>query len=433
MSKFKRTAVLLVGLALVAAACSSDSKSSSASKDTSTTAEASGPVTAGRFTFPGGKPTGDPYTIYYLGTFAATDTGTPELPPTVKAVTKAVNEELGGIGGHPLKLVFCDENADPATGTACANQAIAAKPLAIGGFPLVWDKDNRQAVTAAGIMDFSASSAASNFSADTTLYATYGSSSSLFSVVGYAKEEGIKSAEIITLDIAPAVAGAKLTKSFLEKVGVKVGEPITHASNAADMSTPILKALQSKPDLIIQINGPRECGRGVAAAAEQGYDGTIWLTPNCNRKDVFDQAGAGKKLIVTVSEGLLASPKNPEQKLLTDILNNYHGGSYTASTLQAGGSLLTLVDVANRVAKAKGGTLTSADLIEAYKNISNQPAFAGYVLDKANEPPFGLFAHLYNSFYRYFSVKDDGSLVDTGKWYSAWFEPKPGLGADAGK
>ena len=118
--------LVVVGvLALVLAACSSSSKSSSGTT-TPTSAAGSSPTSAA-----GSSPTstgggssaqavsGTPYELMYT----QSSTGTNESS-YVGAIADGVNAR-GGIAGHPLKMVWCGDNGDPNGATKCAEEAVA--------------------------------------------------------------------------------------------------------------------------------------------------------------------------------------------------------------------------------------------------------------------------------------------------------------------
>src|ERR1700760_2443245 len=57
----------------------------------------------------------------------------PEALTAEQAAVAYVNAYKGGIGGHPIKLVTCATDGQPATSQRCANQIADQKPVAILG------------------------------------------------------------------------------------------------------------------------------------------------------------------------------------------------------------------------------------------------------------------------------------------------------------
>ena len=100
---------LLLGLA----ACSSGGD------DTTSNSESSGKPTQN----PNVKFTGDPVTVMTMSTY---DTDTLNAKAVLDVAQGAVVQinNAGGLGGHELKLITCNDSADPNKAADCARQAV---------------------------------------------------------------------------------------------------------------------------------------------------------------------------------------------------------------------------------------------------------------------------------------------------------------------
>jgi branched-chain amino acid transport system substrate-binding protein len=109
-----------VSLALVIAGCSS-----SGSGDTSSGGGSSG---AGRITSAATTgsdvATGTPVTLGAM-TQSIGSAGLPDPKDGLDAAVWYVNNELGGIDGHPVKIDLCQDDLQPATAVACGNQFVS--------------------------------------------------------------------------------------------------------------------------------------------------------------------------------------------------------------------------------------------------------------------------------------------------------------------
>jgi branched-chain amino acid transport system substrate-binding protein len=105
---------------LVAAACGSSSKNSSSS---STTSPASGTTAAQA------AATGTPINIGVIASLTGGANVLPEAPIGAEAAAAAINKS-GGIGGHPIHLVMCDDQDNPNAATECANKIVSAHAAA---------------------------------------------------------------------------------------------------------------------------------------------------------------------------------------------------------------------------------------------------------------------------------------------------------------
>ena len=122
-------AAALPVIVLTAVGCSS----SGSSGGSSTPAASSTAAAAGTSAF--GTPkkaTGTPYVFGMIND----ETGAVTFPEARQgsiAAADYVNNYLGGINGHPIKIDSCIGDGTPATAARCANQLVAAHPVAILG------------------------------------------------------------------------------------------------------------------------------------------------------------------------------------------------------------------------------------------------------------------------------------------------------------
>src|SRR5579859_5470034 len=129
------TAVAVIGL--VAAGCSSGGSSrlggSGGSGGSSTAASSSTTAAASTFSFgTAKKATGTPYVFGMINDETGAVTF-PEARQGAIAAVNYVNDYLNGINGHPIQIDACTGDGTPATAARCANQLVAAHPLAILG------------------------------------------------------------------------------------------------------------------------------------------------------------------------------------------------------------------------------------------------------------------------------------------------------------
>ena len=74
--------------------------------------------------------------------------------PTAKATANWINDYRGGIGGHPITIVTCEDKGDPSKAADCANELIRQDVVAVvyssnGVFEASW-----RPLSAAGIPTF---------------------------------------------------------------------------------------------------------------------------------------------------------------------------------------------------------------------------------------------------------------------------------------
>lgn len=117
----------LAAITLLAACSNSSNGSSSASPTSSGSASSS----ADPFATPN-KATGTPIVVGLINLEVGPVTF-PGYRSGVEAAISYINDYMGGVGGHPLQLVHCESDAQPATSQRCANQILDQKPAFIIG------------------------------------------------------------------------------------------------------------------------------------------------------------------------------------------------------------------------------------------------------------------------------------------------------------
>ena len=144
-----RWRLAVIGLAvggLVLAACGGDNSGGSSS---ATTAAAAATTAAGAATTAGGAATTAGGAATTAGGSAAAPTGTPikvmtvapvntnlppypNIPEAAKVYAQYINDK-GGIAGHPLEVITCDDKGDANEAANCARQAVDQKVTAVVG------------------------------------------------------------------------------------------------------------------------------------------------------------------------------------------------------------------------------------------------------------------------------------------------------------
>jgi len=114
-TKVRLSAVVTMAAVLVFAACSSDKKSStSASGSGGQAAASSAPA-----------PTGSPINVGVIGSFTGSQASSSNQGQTVgPAWERYVNEQLGGVNGHRVKVLAEDDGGDPAKAQAAEKKLV---------------------------------------------------------------------------------------------------------------------------------------------------------------------------------------------------------------------------------------------------------------------------------------------------------------------
>jgi branched-chain amino acid transport system substrate-binding protein len=315
---------------------------------------------------PLGKPNaakGTPLKVGYIwsGVSAAIDNS--EDLAAAQATAKWVNEYQGGVAGHPLELIPCATNEDPAIAAACGTQMVEA------GVPAVLFNVNGQVgpwakiVTAAKIPIIAFSTADPSVLAPGldvfTLTNPIAGISSF--PADLAKKAGYTKAAIIVIDVPGATGPVKaMAPPLFAAQGVPAVDLVAIAPGTADMSPQVQAELQKDPQGVHIIGNPAFCATAVKALRDASFKGTISMISNCLDPATIKALGTSLKGIV-VSYAAGEKPDDPDYSAFKALAAKYSPDKkITPSGTPVGGFVVILGF--SRMLAALKGDVTSASI-----------------------------------------------------------------------
>jgi len=264
-------AAVMVAVALAGCGSSGDSDDGSGSAGASAAA----------------KLTGSPLSIFFINSQGST-TGTSYPAETVaaKAAVQYINNDLGGVAGHPLKLDTCFTDETPAKTTACANQAVSANPTVIS-VGILGDDNDLIAVTGRTDIPIVANAGYTHQTLeakDKAFIVNSGGQAAALANGMMMSQNGVKNAAVVYVNV-PAVSGGiyPQVEGGLKKAGIAVQPfPVTYPS--PDL-TPTIQAVQSgKNDAILLIADPTTCAAAFKATQTLALNIPIYSPIECQNK-----------------------------------------------------------------------------------------------------------------------------------------------------
>jgi branched-chain amino acid transport system substrate-binding protein len=244
--------------------------------------------------FPGKKAAGTPVKIGLITNEGGSAISQPETGQAAEAARQYVNDNLGGIAGHPIEFVVCKTKEEPATARDCANQMVEQKVDAVVLTSSGLGGSMVPIVTQAGIpwTTAQATSNAESTSANSFSW-TGGFPATLASMAEYAKEQGYKKVAAFVVDVPSAIAGAEaIGKPVFSKAGIDL-QIVKIAAGTPDASPQVSAALQSKPDAISIVGESTVCTSVLQAMNTLGGDTKRMVIQSCMAPEVVDAVGAG--------------------------------------------------------------------------------------------------------------------------------------------
>lgn len=299
----------------------------------------------------------------------------PEVRKAGEAATRYLNENGGGIAGHKIDLVVCNEHEEPASATKCANQMVEQKVSAVvspfGSMGAVM----LPIISGAGIPYIAQApvSQAEMVSPDAFMIAG-GVVSVLSAQATQAAKEGVKKFAVILGDSGDAASSVKaLGDPMFAKAGVDF-RVITVPASIADPTPNITAALASdKPDAVTIMGDTRQCTTTIKALQTVAPDIKKFMISTCIDKPVTDAVGAeavaGSKAFTTVN---LTDQNDESVKLFRSVMAKYASDVDTSGISYLGYQVvMSLAGVGGSLPKTD--TVGPKDVMTAFRTAQNVP------------------------------------------------------------
>jgi branched-chain amino acid transport system substrate-binding protein len=244
------------------------------------------------------------------------DTGPEPVPFAADGTevwAKYVNAH-GGLDGHPVKLVRCDDEGNAQLGAQCA-RTLADNPnvvAVVGGEDIEVGLVSQPIFATAGLLYVCDQPVISPEMQGKTAYCVSGGSvTSTALMAKYAAEKGYKRIGAIQVAGAPGEAEVASLKSYLAKwdAGATIVSNVPVPSGTSDLLPDATAVLQGNPQIIINGVAPSEFD-GVYSALQQAGVGKIPIMAN----SASYSAAAAKSAGPAIDNGLFAGSQTPVGK-----------------------------------------------------------------------------------------------------------------------
>lgn len=219
--------------------------------------------------------------------------GSPEATLGARAAVRYINDKLGGIDGHPLKLVVCTVVSAEEEGQKCGQRLLGDKTvsaIAVGNLYL-GDSSFNSVVAGRKPVLVGVATGPTLATAKNT-YSTFGDLPHIFGTWGTYARDVLKAktaAVLHTNTPGDKIASGAAVKG-LEAAGVTV-KSVGFDAQATDLIGPVTAAGANTADLVVPITIGSGCV-GVAKALQQlGVKKPVVATPLCMSPDVAQGLG----------------------------------------------------------------------------------------------------------------------------------------------
>jgi branched-chain amino acid transport system substrate-binding protein len=393
--------------ALAAAGCSSSSSSSSSSAPagSSATSSASSPAqgagTGGQgaqsvtnyLTYTGGKAGAANSSLAPVVIGYVNEQGDANPPGALASVgaqmaVTYINQQLGGVDGHPLKLDTCFTTTEE-QGTTCADQFLAnksVKVVATGGVAVGAQSFFNTLGTKLPVIDGVAATTYDTVDPDAVIL--FGDVTHVLAPFGtYATQVlHAKTASVIYPQTPGLIPGAQAIEAGLKAAGVQVtmeGYPVSET----DLASVLAAAHASTADMIVPYADATDCVNLAKALVAQGITDAkkIVSAPLCLSGQVIAGLGDFPKWTYAIASSLFGDTTDPGMPAYEAVAGKYTtaGNAPDPWMIVDFGQLLTIDKLLNQIGYSH---ITSAAILAAAKAFKGPQALGAPALDCGKYP-----------------------------------------------
>lgn len=343
----------------------------------------------------------------------------PEVKTAMQAAVDKVNAG-GGIGGHPLRAVYCDDQLSPNGATACAQQAQSEKVAAVVGAVEVIG-DALPVLEKAGIPYIGgAGISPQELTSSISFPLASGTPGWYRGIATAAVSAGKTKIAVIHADNASAEGSAQYAVKAIEDAGLKPVRNIVAPAGQADYSAQAAAASEGGVDAILLVVTPEQSTPIIRALRQGGYTGLVSALASNFAPDQIKALGTDAEGGLSVSQVTSVSDtSNPVEAEFTAAMK---AKDPKAVVDEVGLITWTAVDLFQKVASTLQ-TVDAASVLSGFENL-NTPIDLGstgpYKVLGTNPP--SEFPRIFNPTVTVAKVSD-GSLVGAGGFIDPFAKP----------
>jgi branched-chain amino acid transport system substrate-binding protein len=368
---------------------------------------------------------GEPVVVGFVNLEGAPVGSIPELRVGAEAALQYINAELNGLGGRPLEFDVCITNGSPESSTACANQMVERRVVAVLGGVDLGSAASLPILTAAGIPYIGMTPLLpADFTTDGAFTLDPGGLGTAANAAYAADELGAERVAVLHDD---SPQGKQLAEAFVKPVLLKRGiradsvELVAEKQDAADLSPAVAAATRTNPDAVIVVFPPPACSRIMQAVGALGVDAHMLYIGRCGGPSALAAGGAGAEGAYFFSSirNVDAHRRNRDVRLYSEKIEQFGGPDVDPASYDTARAFATVMTFYQRLATLEPDTITPASVTAAFRAAVDAPAFMGspYTCDGRQSLPG--FVSVCNTRVRIYQFSEGRYRDASGGWISA--------------
>jgi branched-chain amino acid transport system substrate-binding protein len=314
-----------------------------------------------------------------------------------------INEEPGGIGGHPLEVVTCFVANAEEEGQQCGQQFANDDSIVavLSGPTFIGTESFYAALAGSKPVIHGVSVSPADTVQDTAAVLYGGAKYILAPYATFARDTlGTTSAALIYPEGAGQDEGAEGQASAFEAAGIPI-EVVSYPADTADLTVPLLAAGAQDVDLVMPVINPNDCVKFQQAILQLEIpEDQVLASPICINQAVAEELGGQPQWIYAVASSLSIDPTDPSVPPYTDILTAHGNEAMIGDPwiLVGFGQAMTLAKFMNAVGP---DNLTPDAIVDEMKAFEGPLILGSPVLQCGKYPEAPGVCNDYTQFYQY--------------------------------
>jgi ABC-type branched-subunit amino acid transport system substrate-binding protein len=231
----------------------------------------------------------------------------PEVKAAAQGAVNAINQR-GGIAGHEVQLVACDDQGDPNKSADCGRTFVSQGVVAVVGDQSYFGAKFDPIIQKAGIPRIGPLPLQWEFTATNDFLTQGGAVAEMVGSLKHAKAAGKTSVFIMTQASAGGDAFVQILKMEAGKIGLKVKGDAALPENAADVSSYVQAAKNSGADFALVSMNKQLSFQVFQSSQQLGAKYAVGGPAEVPNKEMWDQLGGSSSIL---NGSLLASSFPP--------------------------------------------------------------------------------------------------------------------------
>lgn len=358
------------------------------------------------------KATGTPITLGMVNQENTAAGSYPELSQAVQAAVAFVNEQLGGVHGHPIEIEVCNTEFSVEGSTSCGQRfAEEGVPAVLGGIDVFGNAIETLAdngIPYIGGIPVSTQSVTS----PNSFQWSGGSWGATVAFADHAAHQlKAKRVSIVYGEFGSITDSAEVGQKVLQDAGVEV-QLVPYPIMATDISSALNAAAATKPDALFLLAADTGCKAGFDGVHALGLHAALYFVGACASPTITDEVGDEAEGAIFNVEGPISTDQpNADADLYFSVVERYGDGLDPV-----GAGTVTFRSFMNLWAVMAGldGDPTAKAITAALRSQEDAPSFMGHPYTCDGKQFHGLPALC--SPQQILAKMQKGNLTQVGDW-----------------